>query len=218
METKFIYDLMLPYFVGDDDLRPVMKKVHKCNNGYLYASDGHIAIRVQQDKVCREYDEVPGFPNADLVIQNAIDREGNTKAVIETSNLIRLLAYVNWYRVKDGDRCKNCGGDGVYTCKYCDSECECECVECRGTGIVSERIKEFALLQSEDHYTIKIGKLTYKAEYLYIIALFAQMLQLDEITYLYESDRESSIFSFPGVDILLMTYMTNRANVVMKLK
>jgi hypothetical protein len=29
METKFIYDLMLPYFTGDDDNRPKSQQVKK---------------------------------------------------------------------------------------------------------------------------------------------------------------------------------------------
>jgi hypothetical protein len=40
METKFIYDLILPYFIGKNELRPALEKVHKDRNGYLYATEG----------------------------------------------------------------------------------------------------------------------------------------------------------------------------------
>jgi hypothetical protein len=182
METKHIYDLMLPYFTGDDKRRPELSQVHGDKNGYLYASDGIIIIRMQKEKAGREYDEVPDFPSAESVIQYAIDRE-NTKSTVETAKLIQLLSCVAWTRIKDGDTCKECDGEGVVECTYCGHESKCK--ECDGTGVVNMRIKEYSLLKSKDNYMIKIGALTYRAEYLYIIALFAQMLQIEEIEYLH---------------------------------
>jgi len=70
METKFIYDLMLNYFVTNDELRPVMRNIHNGENGYLYATDGHILIRIKQEKCMKQYDAVPKYPDCEKVIQD----------------------------------------------------------------------------------------------------------------------------------------------------
>jgi hypothetical protein len=217
METKFIYDLILPYFLGDDDLRPAMQKVHKDENGYLYATDGHILIRVPHYKVCKQYEKIPAYPNAEKIMQDAIKREGNITATIHTNELICMLVNAVWRRIKYGDKCKECDGDGVIECEHCGSEYECK--ECKGNGKINIHIKEFSLLKSKDNYIIKIGSPTFKADYLQIIAIAAQMLQANEITYSYKDDY-AAIFSFAGVDILLMPYLADitNAEIVFKIK
>jgi len=215
METKFIYDLMLNYFVSDDELRPAMRKIHNGGNGFLYASDGHILIRLKQEKCMKRYDEIPKYPDAEKLIREAIEREENKKAVINTNDLIRLLSEASWRRLQHGDPCKECDGEGEIECEHCGHKSECN--NCYGTGKIM-RIKEFSLLQCKDYYyCIKIGKSAYKADYLYIIATMAQMCLADEIQYLYERENNAGIFSFDGVDILLMPYSTDRAEAEVKI-
>jgi hypothetical protein len=215
METKFICDLMLPYFTGCDECRPALQKVHKSKNGFVYATDGRIAIRVPQEKVHKGYSEVPGFPNVELVIQSAVERQGNKSAVVETAKLIRLLAGVSWRRNEHGDDCEECDGAGVVECEACGSENDCK--KCDGKGVVNMRVEEYSLLKCKDAYYIKIGAPTYNAEYLHIVALMAQMLQVDEITYLYKEEGAPAIFSFDGVDILLSSRMDDYADAELNL-
>jgi hypothetical protein len=217
METKFVYDLILPYFVEGDDSRPILKKVHKGDNGYLYATEGHIAIRVPQEKAMNCYEEVPGFPDVENLIQEATGRDGNVTATIHTNDLIRILAGVAWMRVTVKDKCFECNGVGELTCNRCGNEYECK--RCNGKGEVNIRINEYALLQCEDYdYAVKIGLPTYRAGNLQIIALAAQMLQEEHIVYHYRGTLEPAVFSFAGVDILLMPFIAEKANVVMMLK
>ncbi|MDR2385832.1 MAG: hypothetical protein LBD80_09295 [Tannerella sp.] len=130
METKFIYDLILPYFIGKDDLRPALNYVHNGGNGYVYAA---------------------------------------------------------------------------------------ECKECKGTGKVNLRIKEFSLSESRDSYGIKTGLHAYKANLLQTIAVAAQMLQAEQITCRYREGSEAAVFSFAGIDILLMPYLSEDASMEIKL-
>jgi len=217
METRFIYDLMLNYFVSYDELRPVMRNVHNGENGYLYASDGHIMIRIKQEKCMKQYDAVHKYPNAEELIQKAINRKNNKEAVIKTNDLIRLLSEVAWRSIKNGDKCEECDGTGEIECERCGNKSECE--ECKGSGVVNVSNLEFTLLQCDDSsYCIKIGDCVYKADYLFIIASMAQMCQASEIQYLYELSYEAGIFRFDGVDIFLMPFLADKANAVMRLK
>jgi hypothetical protein len=203
MEKNFIYDLMLPYFVGSDENRPQFSKVHKGKNGYLYASDGSIAIRIPADRTNMEYDEVPNFPNAERTIQSLIDRPDYIKGIIKTDDIVRILAHVNWRINKDIEKCDGCNGTGVAECLCCGSEYDCN--KCNGTGrITSKYIEELSLLKSEETgYSIKIREAVYKEDYLYIIALMAKLLHVEEITYLYGHRHAVAMFSFDGVDIAL---------------
>jgi hypothetical protein len=214
MKAKFIYDLILPYFVGnDDDLHPQQKRVHRGKNGYLYATNGHIAIRMEQKKVCRQYDEIPNFPNVEKILQGAIERKDNKKAVIKTDDLVRLLAYAVWKREECEDECEECDGKGVIKCEHCESEYDCK--KCDGKGYENIYIKEFSLIKNRYRYIIKIGMSTYVADYLYIVALTAMMLQIDEITYLYEDKNKGVVFSFDELDIILMPTTDDTANMEM---
>jgi hypothetical protein len=217
METRFIYDLILPFFIGEDNLRPALSKVHKVD-GHLYATEGHILVRIPQEKVANHsrYGEVPNYPNAAKVIQDAIDREGNTAATIHTNDLIRVLSGVSWRRVTTYDKCPECKGKGVCECVHCGNETECK--ECKGEGKVNVRIKEYSLLESDDRYSIKIGLPVYRADKLQIIAIAARMLQEEYITYYYREKNEAGIFSFAGIDILLVSVQDKENEIIRIIK
>jgi hypothetical protein len=217
MNTKFIYDLILPYFVGSDELRPAMQHVHGDENGFLYASDGNILIRVPKEKAGKEYPPIEGYPKAEHLIQNAFERDGNIIHTIETADLIKALANIAWMRVMDGDKCKECDGDGVVECEHCGSSHDCR--ECKGTGEVNKRIKEFSLLVSEDYYyCIKIAESTYRANLLQLVGIVAQMLGAEEIKYTHKDKNNFGVFSFANIDILLMPYLSDFTNATLKIK
>jgi hypothetical protein len=202
METKFVYDLILPFFAGEDDSRPALNYVHNAGNGYVYASEGHILIRVPVEKVTKQYGSIPGYPDAERVIQNAIDREGNRTATLETNDLMQALSRVAWRRVITADECPDCDGTGDIECEHCENKYDCK--KCNGSGKVNIRVKEFSLPQSAENYGIEIARSTYKANFLQRIAIAAQMLQAEQITHRYRKAGEAGAFSFSGLDILLI--------------
>jgi hypothetical protein len=212
METKFIYDLILPCFTGDDDLHPELKKVHRDRDGYLYATDRYIALRVPYEKVMNNYKRIPGHPLArHNVIQDAIDREDNIKATIRTGDLVHILSHAQWKRIMKSNECKEYSSLGGVVCRYCRNEYEYG--KYNGNGAGNIRIREFMLLQCEsDYYYIRIGTPAYRAAWLHTVAVTAQILQAEEIEYLYSDEHSAGVFSFAGVDILLAPGVTNNAN------
>jgi hypothetical protein len=80
-----------------------------------------------------------------------------------------------------------------------------ECEKCDGEGSVNIRVKEFSLLKNVGDTVIKIGNTHYKADLIQIIAISAQMLQEEYITYRFNEDsRKAGIFSFSDINIVLM--------------
>jgi len=192
MEKNYIYDLMLNHFVSNE--RQNLRKVH-VQNGYLYASDGHFLIRIKQDKCAKQYAEVPDFPDTEKFFRNTTHKT----YIIQTDDLVRLLAEVVWTRLTSGDDCKECKGTGSISCHYCSSKIECN--DCDGTGKTVLRSGVMTLLKSDDRtYSIRINECAYLADHLYIIALMAKLSKADEIRYTYS---ENGIFSFEGVEILV---------------
>lgn len=51
MKKNYIYDFLLPFFTASDDLLPAMKHIHKDADGYVYATNSHILIRIPADQV-----------------------------------------------------------------------------------------------------------------------------------------------------------------------
>jgi hypothetical protein len=103
MKRKNIYDLILPYFTGKDDLYPQLKHVFDGGNGYVYASDGWVAIRVPKCRTKKAIENNNDYcsPNVEAVIQSAIDRVGNNLSILETADIVRQLQQCE-HRIKIG--------------------------------------------------------------------------------------------------------------------
>jgi hypothetical protein len=217
MNTKFIYDFILPFFIGDDKYRKWQGCVHGDPNGFLYATEGHLLIRVPKEKAAGEYPSVNDFPNAEKILTEAINRDGNKTSVIKTADLIRVLSGVAWERVVDYDECEKCKGKGSFTCEHCENDYDCK--DCNGTG--RERygeVREFSLPVTKEQYAIQIGKAIYKATYLQPIVIAAQMLGVEEMKYIHRNKESAGIFSFAGVDILLMPILLDSTDYVLQTK
>jgi hypothetical protein len=93
-----------------------------------------------------------------------------------------------------------------------------ECEKCDGEGSVNIRVKEFSLLKNVGDTVIKIGNTHYKADFIQIIALSAQMLQEEHITYRFNGELSPGVFSFSEIDIVLMPIPDTHHDVEIKLK
>lgn len=211
METKFIYDFLLPFFVGVDERFPALQQVHDGGDGYVYATDRSILVRIPVGKVTKRYGSVPGYPDVGKIVREAIYREGNLTACIETGDFVRALSAVAWRRVTCGDECPRCDGSGKFV-----NDGEYRCKKCNGTGTVNIRIREFSLPVSD--CAIEIGGLIYSASLVQTIAIAAQMLQAERIACRYREEGEAGVFGFAGVDVLLMPSLLRPVAAVLKLE
>jgi RNA polymerase subunit RPABC4/transcription elongation factor Spt4 len=226
METNYIYDLILPYFTGREDLCPPLGYVHNGGDGYVYATDGHILIRVPVEKVTKLYEAIKGYPKAGDKMRVAIEKAGDKTATIDTADLVRVLAGLSWHRVMTSDECPQCDGKGEYEreceCEYCGSvyeEAAAKCPNCGGTGEVNLRIKEFSLLKSDDRYGIKIGDEVYWADPIQRVVIAALALQAERITYrIPDKKADAGVFHFAGIDIMLVRILHFSDWVVLALK
>lgn len=217
MKKNYRYDFMLPFYTASDDLRPAMKQVHKDADGYIYASDAHVLIRIPTDKVGNEYKTVEKFPNAGKLISEALNRPNNTSYSIVVDDLIMVLSKAKWYKEMQGDDCKECDGTGEVECEACGHSHDCE--KCNGSGEVNKRISEFSLLQEDEYFIVKIDQQCFRASFLHILAISAKVAGFETIEFV--SDRtatSSALFRFDDVVILLMPYISDNPAMVLKTK
>lgn len=191
METKnYNYDFILPFFTAQDELRPAMSHPHKAGDGYVYATDAHLLIRIPEKKLAQEYTQVENYPTAPDLMNKTLAKDYDS-CIFPVSDLVRVLSKAKWIKEYDRKDCPACDGEG-------------ECYHCGNGWLKGERI-EFGLLQNEDRFKVKIKNNVYQADFLHIITITALAVGADTIEY--SSSRmewKPGIFKFADIVILLM--------------
>ncbi|MGL5913712.1 MAG: hypothetical protein ACRCZB_06055 [Bacteroidales bacterium] len=215
---NYNYDFVLPFFTATDELRPAMQCIHKDPDGFLYASDGHILIRVPADKVSSKYAEIKDYPKAGRLLTEAIERPHNTSCTVKVDDLIAVLAKAKWYRGMDGEECPDCKGAGDIECPACGHTHDCKA--CNGSGETNRKVKEFALLEDEKNYIIRIGTHYFKAQLLHTIAIVSKVAGFNTLELIISSkdNCSSALFKFDDVVIMLMPCHCDEEFAVLKTK
>jgi hypothetical protein len=210
--NNYNYDLILPFFTGDDEMRPTMQKIHKDNDGYVYATDALALIRIPSDKVQNQYKPVERFPNVSKYFNELLNKEKLQSHEIHVDDLIRVLSHAQWTKQMDYDKCPECEGKGETTCEYCG--CKPECKKCRGTGRVNGRVLDFSLLRSKGRYAIKIGSLFFHSDYLFRVAVSAKIIGCDVMSYILTQEApDRAYFKFDCVEILVVSISQSIGNI-----
>ena len=217
MKKNYRYDFMLPFFTASDELRPAMSQVHKDADGYIYATDAHMMIRIPADKVGNEYKAVEKFPNAGKLLSEALKRPDNIIRSIMVDDLIMVLSKAKWCKEMQGDDCPDCNGSGEVVCETCGYSHDCE--SCNGEGEINKRVAEFSLLQEEDYFIVQIDQQYFRASFLHVLAIAAKVAGVDSVEFISDGSAASpALFKFDDVVILLMPYMSDCADMVLRTK
>lgn len=176
------YDMILKMFVGNDDLRPAMMNVNN-NDGFLEATNAHIAIRMPEKLAAATYLTVEKYP--DLVKVYPKDFKGGTyKVNIDSFSELLASAHVSCC-LEDSD-CEKCAGIGTVECPCCNNDAECK--ECDGSG-TSESTHPFAKLEWHGQDVLIEGR-KYAFKYLHTLWMTALIHDVSEL-----------VFNFPELDV-----------------
>ncbi|WP_276880481.1 hypothetical protein [Bacteroides heparinolyticus] len=183
-------ELLSLFIAGDNELREVLKKPYT-NNGFVFASDSHIMIRINPEILQGKYPECPklrlDFPKNDLSVKISL------KAIKE---VLSELPKTDIEFVGDDIFCDECDADGNVYWEYQDSngklhEKSFACPICDGSGYI-ERKREIHTGNFVPYLNlvIGIGDVSYKACYVDIVCRAMEMLGVDEITLLHQGEYE----------------------------
>jgi len=200
------YDFILPFFTSRDTLRPTYQQIHLHENGYVYATEGHVLIKVPASECMLTYGAVDKFPNAEAMFEKF---QFAQQAKIYTNELVEILAAFKWVRQHESENCEKCGGDGTITCKCCDNESECK--ECNGAGNFVKGVAQCSLLTTSQPYTmVKIAHKTFNADMIHILCICAKMVGCDVIQLSYNHEQyDPYVFTVGYAQILIMPSRIN---------
>jgi hypothetical protein len=186
-------DYCVRMFVGNDTMRPAMTKVN-IDNGYLYATNAHIACKISADLCVKKYEPVEKYPNVESIIawQKSIN-----KKVVSVDTLFNDLMKIECCFKPKLIRCDECDGEGTCTCDHCDSEYECK--ECKGVGE-----KAGTELELSGEYDCRLFDKKYKTQYLDLIIRTAIYTGVKEIEISNSEGTGGTIFIVGDFTILLI--------------
>lgn len=201
-ESK-IFDM----YVGCDKIRPVFNTPF-AQGEYVYASDGHILIRVMRCATNGSYNHSDKPGCSILFIET---REELPITIQQLEKLISGVEKVEETKTVGEDiECKECEGFGVVEWEYEEWTKDFDCPACDGSGYSSESKKVPTGRMIPDPYAvIKLGCKTFMAEYIHTIAKTLEFLGINEIKMRYNSvsPHEQVVFNFSKeIDVLLMPY------------
>ncbi|MDR1022887.1 MAG: hypothetical protein LBL94_06425 [Prevotellaceae bacterium] len=176
-------------------------------NGYVYATDERILIRVRESAAKGAYTHSEKYGCAKLFNVAAEQEE-----VISARQLKKLLSEVELveetHTVSETIKCEVCGGYGEVHWEYESWGKDDDCPACSGSGYTHKEKKIPAgKMITNESALVKLGNKTFTLRYIRVIAETMKLLGIATITMRYSESEPSrqAIFSFsPDVDVLLM--------------
>jgi hypothetical protein len=198
METTTKYHPLISIFLSDNELLPALM-VPAVRGGYVWATNGHAAIRIDRDVIADNVAQVEKYPDVQTVFNNAINSTALT-GTIKAERLGELLGKLPTYPTyKD---CPECEGDKKVTCNCCGNETDCD--ECNGTGHTDEIIgREFSYDER-----INVGKQAFSPRILQLISKVMQETGEKEADLYQHIDKpyalNAALVKFLRVQVLMM--------------
>jgi len=218
MEKKFnTNDYMISHFcLQDDEYRAKFSKAY-LQNGFVYASETHVVIKVSAQMCAKQYEvynpAVKNMPNLEKIID-----ECNPVYVtnLTINDILPVLENIKIAYLRDRRPCKDCKGEGETKCECCGNTCDCE--ECNGTGERTYAPKQMVrevYFEKDNEPVIAVEIAGQKYNPVYIEMLVLAMLIKGAHTceyYLIKEDDDlyhRGMFKFDGIEILVIGFIQN---------
>lgn len=173
---------ILKLYVDSDNPRPEFTQPFS-QKGNVYATEGHILIRVNQSSIDSEYEEREK-PHCSHLFYESFQFEDelsldDLNALMANADNIEEVQYYG-----EDIECKDCEGTGEVPWEYKSWEKEFECPLCDGTGFTSQRkSKPTGNLIPNPETKIRIRNTTFKLRYLSIISKTLKLLGVGQCVY-----------------------------------
>lgn len=200
-----LYDYILQNFTGNDELRPSMHNPDT-QNGYVYAADGCIVLKVPT-KLCEKKYKTENPPNYESVFPKKI----MSSAYQRTISTIELLEVVTKMKIKAKRStilCEECEAKGYKECECCGHENECR--ECKGTGEVDDpngfMIKEVRTENDDESMRRYVSIAGCKISPIYVEKILFTMLACNVKTANFWNSNDKMLIKIGELIVLVMLY------------
>jgi hypothetical protein len=150
-------------------------------DGYLYATDRHIMIRIRKND-CSSY---PKMTDIDV---SKLFPETGSEQILTLINLEKMLSEVEMVEEviekQTEVECEDCNGEGCVPWFFGGYEKEADCPVCFGTGTVSKTVAEkTGKMVLDRNSPLKILGLFFLPNHIDIIVKTMKLLEIDEVTF-----------------------------------
>lgn len=188
--TKLSLDEVLNEFLSTDNLKPDLQKPH-LKDGFVYGSNGHIAIKIPEARLFTRY--LPGgkYPDVERVLNQPLLPESIILVKDQIREVLNQLPLHNKYA----------------PCALCDEgslECNLghvhDCNACDGLGNSTVIVgKEYSYLD-----LIKIGNAHYNPNYIELIEKVCICYDIELFTIISQSYNTAMVALLEDITILIM--------------
>lgn len=192
------FDHLFQHFISQDQLRPFFC-VPNAQDGYVYATDGHQAIRIPTNLLENEYKNQS--PITFAKVWPTRDRMRFSPLEIQPHELQSLLQNIPTRIVDEVRDCDDCGGEGNIHCDHCHHSHDCE--ECDGNGYVPTGKK---IEKADDRYKICFERKTHVAPHLLLNLLRCAEATQEPIYLVTVCDGKKMLFTTGQIEVLIMNY------------
>lgn len=177
----------------------------------VWATDGHVIIRINPDRLNKHYEPVEGCGKLKLPkVLKPCHLSCTYKAIRQALDKCPLVDEV--VTDENEEDCKECGGTGEVEWEYTDDNLhthfrDFDCPVCGGSGVITHKLETHTGKKVHDEEAIvKIGKSFFTWFHLDIVAKALAHIGADVISITANDHLGMTEFVFDGIKIGLMCY------------
>ncbi|MDD5006577.1 MAG: hypothetical protein PHS33_08790 [Candidatus Omnitrophica bacterium] len=189
------YDEIIPEFLSDDDCRQALMKPVLIEE-HVFASNGHIAIKIPVSKLLKTYESNPNYPDI-VSLYEKVEGLFQSPIIYKVENISELLKQVPLTDVET--QCTNCQGTGSIWSKDDSKEPE-TCKICDGSGYVATGKKEY----DWQNHKIQIGLAYFNPNYVEKLLNVATINDIKEVKHVYGTPMSKHLFIIDDLEIIMM--------------
>lgn len=182
---------LLRSFASGNDFRPTLRHPF-IQQGFVYASDGHIILKVPADQVTEIFQEQE-LPDISILNYTPLKKQRTIRTVV----IKELLDKIE--KVNQQQECEACEGNGKHECDKCDDLHECGI--CAGKGYTEdERVK----IYPKEGVYIKIGAAWFSPYYINYLLRVANSYNSKQIVLEAGGSWKPNWFKVGGATVAIM--------------
>lgn len=206
---------LLEMFTAEDGVRAFtyVPFLHPVYNE-VWATDGHVVIRISPDRLNKRYEPVKGCEELKLPkVLKPCHLSCTYKAIRQALDACPLVNEV--VTGENEEDCKECGGTGEVEWWYADDNAHThyhsfDCPVCGGSGVITHKLETHTGKKAHDENAIvKVGNATFRWYYLDIAAKALAHIGADVISITANDQFGMTELVFDGIKIGMANYHRN---------
>lgn len=196
------YDEVIKEFLSTDSLREALMETALIGD-FVFATNGHIAIKIPTVRLTGTYKANPDYPDIVLLF-NKQDGLFDKPKIYKVESIEKVLSEIP--RVKVGTECKKCEGTGLAEAKQPEGTILPEkaewdkCPHCKGQGELFGDKTEYDWM----HHKIQIEGAFFNPNYIEKLVIVAKINDIEQIEHFAGLPEWQNHFRIDGIEIIIM--------------